>query len=281
MIDEILTAASFLGVLAALAGITFVLAHAFELLRSLKPVKALGLDGVHPAFLLIFAILYATIALILFAGILFLIGGVIGLPFTERPDGTDPGEAFIFYVLRLAGLTTVLGAVIALPFTMVRLRLTHEQTTNSKDSLFNEKINAATQGLYARRQVTKWHRKKGHVDHWEDDIVQRNAAIDRLEGLAEENASEVPRIARLLSVYVRELSAEIPAKNAPPDATPNELRDWANSLPKLRSDMEKAAQTLGRLRALAEKPLDNAEVDLRGANLQRAALPELDFKMRF
>jgi hypothetical protein len=36
-------------------------------------------------------------------------------------------------------------------------------------------------------------------DEWEDDVVRRNAAIDRLEGLVRERPEEAERVARLLS----------------------------------------------------------------------------------
>lgn len=242
----------------------------------------LGLAGIHPTIIGLGVTLYILIALILIVGLVVLIIGTIALPFDVSKSPKELRTDFLFSVLRLAGLTTVLGAVIALPFTIVRLGLSTQQTKTARDSLFNEKINAATQGLYARRQVTKAVAPGGsyklHQDFWQDDIVQRCAAIDRLEGLAEENRDDVPRIARLLSVYVQEVSAEVPAHPAPKDATPKELQEWAKSLPKLRSDLEKAAQTLGRLNTFLQEPMDNGEIDLRDANLQRADLKDLDFR---
>jgi hypothetical protein len=80
----------------------------------------------------------------------------------------------------------------------------------SETALFNDKVNAALQGLNSRRQITRVITAGGEekiLTEWEDDIVQRNGAIDRLEGLANERPSEVPRIASMLSVYVRELSS--------------------------------------------------------------------------
>ncbi|MEP2891345.1 pentapeptide repeat-containing protein [Tateyamaria sp.] len=234
------------------------------------------METLHVVPFLVTITLWTGIALVLVIGLFGLIFEVL------VASGTDKDN--LFNVFRIAGLTTVLGAVIALPLTVIRLRLTQEQTTLAqkqtdiaRESLFNEKINAATQGLYARRQVTEWHRQKGYVDHWQDDIVQRCAAIDRLEGLARENNAETPRIARLLSVYVCELSSDVQPHAPPSDATSKELRNWARQLPKPRSDMEKAAQTLGRLHKFALSPLDNGEIDLRGANLQKCNLKELAF----
>lgn len=247
---------------------------------------ALGMAGIHPALFLMTIFLWVAIAFILVTGLFGLTLDVLNDLAPERPLPDDSDDVkklkddaiwdFRFKLIQLTALTTVLGAVIALPFTLIRLGLTQDQTKTARDSLFNEKINAATQGLYARRQVSLGEGTDAH-DIWRDDIVQRCAAIDRLEGLADENRDDVPRIARLLSVYVRELSTEVPAQPAPKDATPQELQAWAQDLPKLRSDMEKAAQTLGRLNALAETALANGEIDLRGANVQNADLKHLDF----
>ena len=45
-------------------------------------------------------------------------------------------------------------------------------------------------------------------------------------GLAQEKPDEAIRIARLLSIYVRELSQH-PAKPVPTDVSPEDLRRWA------------------------------------------------------
>ncbi|WP_299040971.1 pentapeptide repeat-containing protein [uncultured Tateyamaria sp.] len=278
MSDFLSTALSFLAVAVGVPLLGVCLAFLIDVARRKDVHARLGLDRVHPALVLIGITLYGAIALLLIAGLIILIAGAIALPFKDGQSLEETQREYLFYVLRIAGLTTVVGAMIALPFTVIRLRLSQEQTETARESLFNDKINEATKGLYARRQISKWHRQKGYIDHWEDDIVQRNAAIDRLEGLAQEKPTEVPRIARLLSVYVRELSAEVHAKTPPPDATPETLRDWARTLPKLRSDMEKAAQTLGRLADIAPDPLVNGEIDLRGANLQAADLRHAKFE---
>lgn len=111
-------------------------------------------------------------------------------------------------------------------------------------------------------------------------MVTRAAAIDRLEGLARERPLEVPRIAALLSVYARELSKQkgltpkdhwIPKDGASIPA----LREWARRLKPIRSDMEKAVQTLGRLREIEGQ--DDLSIDLREANLQGFDLQGLNF----
>ncbi|MEL6887392.1 MAG: pentapeptide repeat-containing protein [Pseudomonadota bacterium] len=266
----------FIGILIA-AGLA-VLLILFRLIVKSKPsdtqgravlTERLGLPNIPIPLFAIGVTLWSVVGIILLLGLLGLIFNVL--------TASGPDSDYLFYVLRIAGLTTVLAAVIALPFTLIRLNLTTQQTKTAEEALFNDKINAATQGLYARRQVSQFVDKGGPVDVWQDDIIQRNAAIDRLEGLAQEKPQEVPRIARLLSVYVRELSAEVEPMVPPADATPDDLRAWVRGLPALRSDMENAAQTLGRLANIAPEPLENGEIDLRGANLQRARLSGAQF----
>ncbi|MEP5632651.1 MAG: pentapeptide repeat-containing protein [Tateyamaria sp.] len=226
-------------------------------------------------FALVVVLAWVLLAYVLFTGLFELILTVLNEASPNRDDKDEVWE-FRFKLVQITALTTVLAAIVALPLTVIRLRLTQKQTYTATESLFNEKINAATQGLYARRQVTEWRRGQSH-DFWQDDIVQRCAAIDRLEGLARENNAETPRIARLLSVYVCELSSDVQPQTPPSDATPEKLEYWARQLPKPRSDMEKAAQTLGRLHKYALSPLDNGEIDLRGANLQKCDLKGLVF----
>ncbi|WP_420859353.1 pentapeptide repeat-containing protein [Marivivens marinus] len=183
------------------------------------------------------------------------------------------------------GTGALIAATLGAPFLIWRSIVAQKTVDHAAKSLFNDKINAAVQDLYAQRQVTKVDkRNKGQMfNAWQDDVVKRNAAIDRLFGLAEEAADkdpkEVHRIASMLSVYVRELSKEpdLRAKTPPKGASPQEMRDWARNLEIARSDMEKAVQTLGKLRRLIAEDVDKAKIDLRDANLQRMDLQSLDF----
>ena len=227
------------------------------------------------------ATIYAAVTAFLLFGLLIVIWRVIFLPST---GGNDAEREFLFSVLRIAGLTTVLGAVIALPITISRLRLTREQTLTAGRSLFNEKINAALEDLYSRRQFTL-HAEDGSPkgDIWHDDITRRNAAIDRLERLALEDKSFAPDIARMLAIYVRELSKENPPEEPPDTKEPEKLRVWASRLKPKRTDMENAVQTLGRLMGnerLLEKGIDlrDLNLDLRNTNLQGFDLNGLCFE---
>lgn len=188
----------------------------------------------------------------------------------ERGPILDLGVRFS--IARLAGLTATIGAVIALPLTLILLRLSHQLNETATEALFNDKLNAATTDLHAMRQ--RW---DGTQNIWEDDITRRNAAIDRLEGLANERPDIAPRISRQLSVYVRELSKEFPAEPLPEASTPNELNMWAFSLEVQRSDMESAVQVLGRLKSIPKIDAEKITIDLRQSNLQGFDLEGLRF----
>lgn len=203
-------------------------------------------------------------------GLLLQLSELIWLLVPESP--TEQAKA-PFALVRLTAMTATLGAVVALPFTLIRLRLTQEANDTATDSLFNDKLNTATQDLYAMRQ--RW---DGEQHIWEDDITRRNAAIDRLESLAEERPNIAPRISRLLSVYVRELSREHPPETPPKDATSEELETWVNILSVKRPDIEISVQALGRLRRIPDVDLASITIDLRGANLQRCTLGSLSFQ---
>ena len=198
----------------------------------------------------------------------------------------------------LLSLLAAIGALVGLVFGLIRLFAVERQTKAQEEknrlegeALFNEKMTAATTDLYSRRQTGD--------SAWQDDVPRRNSAIDRLEGLVHERPDQAPRVARLLSVYLRELSGadEVPAQTHPyirahalmypmdggtplsaeeaaqklnvtaEDISLAALQTWADAL-KPRSDMENAAQTLGRLRAIAGVDADAVTIDLRAANLQ-------------
>ncbi|MEL6618853.1 MAG: hypothetical protein AAFP16_08250, partial [Pseudomonadota bacterium] len=74
------TTATFLGVIALLAAVALLLSSVFEVARTRKLRDALGASGVPPALFALGFLVYASIALLLAAGVLILIAGVIGLP---------------------------------------------------------------------------------------------------------------------------------------------------------------------------------------------------------
>ena len=214
------------------------------------------------------------------------------------PDASGDESMQRRHATLLLSLLAAIGALVGLVFGLIRLFAVERQTKAQEEknrlegeALFNDKMTAATTDLYSRRQTGD--------SAWQDDVPRRNSAIDRLEGLVHERPDQAPRVARLLSVYLRELSGadEVPAQTHPyirahalmypmdgstplsaeeaaqklnvtaEDISLAALETWAYTL-KPRSDMENAAQTLGRLRAIAGVDADAVTIDLRAANLQ-------------
>ncbi|MFW5678276.1 MAG: pentapeptide repeat-containing protein, partial [Rhodosalinus sp.] len=234
-------------------------------LRGLQ--RALGLPAANPLVMAAVGLLWLALALLLAGGLFTLIWVTLTQGVIAPDAGGDLWE-FRFRLAQMLALTTVLGAVVALPITLTRLRLSREQAETAKEALFNQKITEAAADLYAQRQVTLRPITGGPVNGWEDDIVRRNAAIDRLEGLVRERPEEAERVARLLSTYVRELSREHPPKPVPETEDVREIKAWAHSLRPARSDMENAAQVLGRLAQINVSEDLRRAIDLRDANLQ-------------
>ncbi|MFV1530919.1 MULTISPECIES: pentapeptide repeat-containing protein [unclassified Phaeobacter] len=230
----------------------------------------LGLAQFGDGLFLLLALMWSGLFLALFTGLLLMLWELIWFVVPQNPLAEASAR---FALLRLAAMTATLGAVVALPFTLIRIRLTREANKTADESLFNDKINAATEDLHAMRQ--RWDEEQKQ-NIWEDDITRRNAAIDRLEGLVKERPDTAPRVSRLLSVYVRELSREVPAEIPPEEPTPNELHRWLFGLTVKRSDMENAVQVLGRMKRIRAVNCVSISIDLRHANLQRFDLTGLD-----
>ncbi|MFZ5964637.1 pentapeptide repeat-containing protein [Thalassococcus sp. BH17M4-6] len=259
-----------------------------------------GLPDLWPPFFWTAVMLWVGLMLTLTAGLFGLIFEVL-FHSVVRAGDSDAWN-FRFLLAQMVALTGVLGAVVALPFTLLKLSLSRAQTTTAQESLFNDKINATTTDLYAQRQISEEERQV-----WQDDVLRRNAALDRLEALVVERPQEARRISRLLSVYIRELSREFPAQThpylqvftlthpqgysrplkeeeafyelgiQPADAELHALSDWAEILRPVRSDMESAAQILGRLGGISGVDRRSLEIDLRHANLQGFHLNGSDF----
>ncbi len=221
------------------------------------------------------AIGLSPILAVLFVAVLAMLIMVGWHIFASSMIANDP-DNLRWYVLSFVALLTALGGIIGTPLAIIRIWNSERQTSTQEAALFNEKINAAALGLAARRQVTRVIGQGGDekvLTEWQDDLVSRNAAIDQLEGLVHERPEAADRIASLLSIYVVELSAEHP----PDEVSPDGLHEWAFNHCVTRSDMEKAAQTLGRLQQIKGVQLQDGRIDLRRANLQRFDLQGLDF----
>ena len=279
---------TFWGLLALAAALLAMIAI-FGLLSGIKPdaedtpftrLRArLGMAGLPQGIFALGMILWGLIFAVLALGLLWT---VISAAF-HAPARTEEAQTTLRFVLiSLTALTATLGAVVAFPVTLIRIALTRKQTETALEALFNDKINAAAEGLAARRQVTRViHEGKANetiLTEWQDDLVTRASAIDRLEGLAKERPDTAARVARMLSIYVRELSREYPAQEPPQSATPSDLREWAQKLEPIRPDMEKAAQSLGRLQRIDGHDITQGDTDLRQANLQGFDLKVLNFE---
>ena len=237
--------------------------------------KRVGLEQLNSGLFFIASVMWLLFFTSLFVGLLATIWLVIS---TKTPTSSDVIWDWRFTSICLAALTATLGAVVALPFTLVRLTYVRRQTETATQALFNDKINAAVTDLHAQRQITKWDEGGKAQNGWDDDITRRNGAIDRLLGLAKEEPESAPRVARMLSVYVKELSREYPAKKLPQANDPSAIKEWARKLTFARSDMQNAVQVLGKLRKESGQPLDGGEIDLSETNLQGFDLSSLNFE---
>ncbi|WP_284263998.1 pentapeptide repeat-containing protein [Roseicyclus amphidinii] len=234
--------------------------------------KARTLGGVLGAILTLIALTFAALFFLSLAAAGSLVLNVL----TSEPDTASLGLGAL--------LVALLGAPFLIWRTVVAQRTldeTKRQTDLQAEAHFNDKINAAATDLAARRQVTRVVKDEGGKEtvltEWQDDLVTRAAAIDRLEGLALEalergDYAPAQRIARMLSIYVQELSREHPPKPAPKFDSAKQIREWASTLrPVARPDMERAAQSLGRINPRDETVravFDPTNIDLRDCNLQ-------------
>lgn len=221
--------------------------------------------------LLVFgAALWAIVLGFLIFGLLSVIWEIIqGIPW--HPTEGDKANDGRFALVRLTAITATTGAVIAFPLTLIKVKLTRDANNTSDEALFNDKINAASESLHAMHQ--RW---DGEQNIWIDDVTRRNAAIDRLEGLANERPDTAPRISRLLSVYVRGMSSESPAERQPEEMSKKQIKDWVKTLLPVRSDIENAVRVLGRLKNISGVKQHEVVIDLRRSNLQALNLSDLN-----
>nr|WP_268821719.1 pentapeptide repeat-containing protein [Octadecabacter dasysiphoniae] len=177
------------------------------------------------------------------------------------------------------GTGALIAAILGAPFIIWRTLVAQRQANTQEESLFNEKINAAATDLAARRQVNRGVNEgtpdETILSEWQDDLVTRATAIDRLEGLANHYPESTQRIARQLAIYIRELSREYRLNQVRNQIAKNGSNAVINSLAYERPDMEKAAQTLGRLQGITDNRLVSSDIDLRDAELNSFSLSGL------
>ena len=190
--------------------------------------------------------------------------------FAQGPYSDDKAAEGI----RNVGL--VLAALFGAPFLVWRSIVLAQQAQTGAEALFNDKVNAATQELASRREVTRMILREDEeviLRELEDDLVSRVAAIDRLEGLVSERPDAAPRIVRLLAIYVR---GNFPCQNR--DPTENiKFRKTP------RMDLQKAVDAIGRILATASEidgsnwRLDLTGCDFDGVNFSSGYFRAVDF----
>jgi transcription initiation factor IIF auxiliary subunit len=224
--------------------------------------RTFGAEKIPHGIALIGALLWGTLVLTLTFGLIKLLSDIIWN--TVQPVEREAKGDFRFLLTKTAALTAVLGAMVALPFTALRLKLTATQTRHAEDVLFNEKLNDANTDLYAIQQVTVPVKdKNGKETHkretiWQDDVIRRNGAIERLRALAEEAANSgqinnADTINRMLQVYFQETAHPTTAFQSTPRHEDKPMHEEKLSDENeeahttLRSDIKSAELALERL----------------------------------
>jgi len=166
---------------------------------------------------------------------------------------TDKGEA-----IRNTGL--VIAAMFGAPFLVWRTNVAAKQTRVTEEALFNDKVNDAFRRLSARREVTRLIRPDGKeavLKEWEDDLVTRAAAMDRVEGLVKERRGFAPRAVKMLASYVR---GTFPAHSLEPTKDLEQRKTP-------RMDLQRAIDVIGRIYKIAAD-VDRSQwrLDLQACN---------------
>jgi len=226
--------------------------------------NAKSLGRVLGSLLLLFVLLLVVSVLVVLAD--FFQASLRVGPYKNDADGS---------AIRNIGL--VLAALIGAPFIIWRTIVASKQVAVAEESLFNEKISAAQQGLTARHEISHVQNDgEGQqivVNEWVDDLVTRAAALDTLEGLVAERPEAAPRIVKIVAAYVR---GTFPAKNLIFTEPP-----FDRKTPRL--DLQRAVDVIGRVHRTAVKVdtgkwrLDLRKCDFDGVNFQEGYFWASDF----
>ncbi|KIN77053.1 pentapeptide repeat-containing protein [Sulfitobacter mediterraneus] len=245
----------------------------------------MGLDRLPTAAFFLMVTSWGAIFLVLLIGILITIFKTIWWVTPEMLAGDSAAIwDWRFSIAKLTALTAVLGAVVALPFTIIRLKLNREQTKLMErqreielDALLNDRFNSAVEDLYAQKQVSKWTGDQAS-NGWQDDFTRRIAGIDRLEVLVRERPEFAGRVAKMLCALVRTERESFPPLDWDNALSFDEQNDrFIECRVRVRSDLENAVQTIGRLKSIKGVDPSQVEINLSKANLQGMDLRELDF----
>ncbi|PKP81045.1 MAG: hypothetical protein CVT79_12260 [Alphaproteobacteria bacterium HGW-Alphaproteobacteria-18] len=215
------------------------------------------------------AFLFSVALFLAFATIITLVLFAFALFGAGPYEGDKSGEA-----IRNIGL--VLAALLGAPLLLWRSIVNAQQVEIASEVLFNDKMNSAAQGLTTRRETTRVVRQ-GDVDvvlkEIEDDLVARAAAIDRLEGLVNEQEAAAPRVVRMLAAYIR---GNFRCENVLPT---EDLK--LRKVPSM--DLQKAVDAIGRVHRIAVDVdsthwrLDLKECDFDGVNFSTGFFRAADF----
>lgn len=172
--------------------------------------------------------------------------------------------------IRNTGL--IMAALLGAPFIVWRSAVAAKQAQIADDSFFNDKINAAALELSSRRETTRVVQNEGTsaiLREWDDDLMGRAAAIDRLEELANEKIEVAPRIVRLLSTYVR-------VNFSCNDLSPTEDIETRRTP---RMDLQRAIDTIGRLYKVAvQVDRSSWRLDLKNCNFDGVSFAQGFFR---
>jgi uncharacterized protein YjbI with pentapeptide repeats len=194
------------------------------------------------------------------------------------------------------GLTGIIVAMIGAPFVVWRAVVAQKQVDVAEQGQITDRISKAVEGLGAEKTV-----KDAGEETTEPNLEVRIGAIYALERIAQDSLRDHIQIMEILCAYIRE--------NAPLRETPKnpfevwevedyegtekaempkgaEMRDWARSLQKPRTDIQVALEVIGRRKPRQIKIERSARIgeseigyrlDLRSTCLQGADLNELNF----
>ncbi len=231
-------------------------------------------------------IIAALIWLELFAKILY---GLLDFLFIQKEVLSTPkNERELDLTVGIALIAT-LSALVALPFTIWRLQETRRQNDHNELKLFNVKLTAATNDLFATHEVSTFEDNNDGNDRdktnlqpvrtfIKDDFLKRIIALNTLKRLFDEKQNDVKvatEICSIISEYVQTMSH---ASYSNPDKEFTKFEDTSFDPGKaVRKDTQKAVQILCEINA-TNKLKPDYKINLSNTNLIGMDLSKLNFK---
>jgi len=198
----------------------------------------------------------------------------------------------------VALLMGVLAAAATIIFSIIRIWINERTATATEEGLITDRISKAVEGLGAEKTV-----KDQDGESTKPNLEVRIGAIYALERIAQDSLRDHIQIMEILCAYIRENAplreteknpfeiwqdtvSDDPNADKPKMPGWEEIVDWANTLPKPRTDIQVALEVIGRRAPRQIKVERDATVrgskvgyrlDLRSTCLQGADLSELEF----